>query len=86
MGFETAKNSTEELKTINAIQIELAQRFFGYEDKENIVRWIGLHSKKFREVVTAHPEFLADFARDKETALLEIEKELYEVFPAHYSS
>lgn len=76
--FETIEDNAFKLN--NFIQINLAGLFNNraLPSDEEFTAWGKLYSKKYREIMDRHPEYLALYAQDPEEALDKISKELYE--------
>jgi len=80
----------EKLKPDLRMQVDLALRFYGIskdglsrEDLNSyIVKWIQYDNSRFsadfRRALTEHPELLAEYQRDPESALTTMENVLYE--------
>lgn len=75
--FEKIEDSA--LRTRNLIQIDLAGLFFEKHKitDEDVTAWTEMYSKKFREVIDQHPEYLALYAENRKEALDKISEELY---------
>lgn len=74
------RDSQERFKIREAIQLELINRYYGFEvsDNEHIVEWLkeyaGDYAKAFKEIATE--DFFELYKINPEDALLKIEEEL----------
>ena len=65
------------LDTTNEMQGKLALRYFNFDSKDAITKWIDEYSSRFRSIIDAHPEYVKEYESDPEGVLDQIEKEIY---------
>jgi hypothetical protein len=65
------------LAAINAMQVALAERYFGFASDETVARWVERYSAAFREIIRRDPSLVERFASDREAALGEAEAALH---------
>ncbi|MFA6404399.1 MAG: hypothetical protein WCW03_00095 [Candidatus Paceibacterota bacterium] len=73
--YETVENNF--LKIRNAMQIELARRFYGFDDSKKIIEWTEKYSKAFGIIVNNDPSLISRYATHREEVMDEIEEMLY---------
>ncbi len=73
--FESIEKSY--LKIRNAMQVELARRFYGFQDEDKIIEWIDEYSSAFSEIISKNPGLISRYAINRDEVMNEIEKVLY---------
>ncbi len=67
-----------DLKLANHVQLLLADQYYGHSSEETQIKWIEKYSKRFREIITEHPELLDQFEKNPVKSLEDIKSLLYQ--------
>jgi hypothetical protein len=79
--FEPQQNQplskNEELRLINAIQLQLMNRMHPEQKISDQLKWIETHSAEFRQMITQQPQLLSDYRFQEYLTLEKMEDVLY---------
>lgn len=83
MNFEQPEKVVESLlKRENRIQLELAERFYGFlPQNEQLIIWIDKNAARFKDLIQKEPSLLDAYETNHEATLATLEEELYHKHP-----